>query len=222
MAEDRAPSPLRGVVVTVAAIRYLVPILAIPLVPVLVPDRVPLLVLLRPGKEILLLAGGLWRASAQHSLLAIFLAYLPLMLGGVWVFFLLGRLYAEELRAGEGPAWLHRLIPHHRLEVGHRVLERRGPAIAVIGRLAAMPATIIAAAAGTSTVDARRFLLADFAGAMAAFAIATGVGAALGSAYEQGGAWMTGAGVVLVVVLYLTASRWARREAERIAETGGE
>ena len=218
MPGDRPSRRARAVVLSLAALRYLVPIAALPLIPVLVPDRVPLLVLIRPGKEILLLAGGLWRTTGSPTLAAAFLAYLPLMVGGVWVFFLLGRAYADELRAGEGPAWLHRLVPRDKLELGHRVLASHGAAIAVLVRVAALPPTIVAAAAGTSDTPGRRYLAADLVGALAAFAITVGLGALLGDAYERGGIWLTAVGVAVVLALFVLVSRWARREAERLPE----
>lgn len=213
-----APPALRYAVIAIAALRYAVPIAAIPFIAAMVPDHVVPLVLIRPGKEILLLGGGLSRTTGEPPILAMFLAYLPLMVGGVWAFFLLGRIYAPALRDGGGPGWLDRLVPPHKLAVAQRVLERHGPAIAILGRVAALPPTIVAAAAGTSTVDAVRYLAADLAGAVLAFAITVGLGIALGDAYERGGPWLTGIGLVLVVAFFVLVSRWARREAERLPD----
>lgn len=205
----------RAPLLALSGLRYLVPILALPLVPVLTPDDVGLLTLLRPGKEILLLAGGLTRAQDSPGVVVTFLAYLPLMVGGVWAFFGLGRAYADDLRAGTGPAWLARAVPPDRLELAQRVLARRGPVVAIIGRVAALPPTIVAAAAGVSDVRGRTFLLADLVGAVASFAMVFGVGLALGAAYERGGPWLTGAGVLLVVIAATLVSRWLQAEAER-------
>ena len=218
-ATPRAPtSPAqhwRVPLVAASALRYLLPLVALPLVPVLTPDDVGLLTLLRPGKEVLLLAGGLTRARGTPGVAVAFLAYLPLMVGGVWAFFGVGRAYAQVLRAGDGPAWLARMVPPDRLELAQRVIARRGPAVAVIGRLAALPPTVVAAAAGTSDVRTRTFLLADLAGAAASFALVFGIGLALGSAYERAGPWVTAGGVVMVVVAIGLVTRWLRVEAER-------
>ena len=205
----------RGPLLALSGMRYVIPILALPLVPVLTPDDVGLLTLLRPGKEILLLAGGLTRTQETPGIAIAFLAYLPLMVGGVWAFFGLGRAYAADLRTGEGPAWLTRAVPPDKLEVAQRVLARRGPTVAVIGRVAALPPTVVAAAAGVSDVRTWRFLVADLVGAVLSFAMIFGIGVALGAAYERGGPWLTGAGLVLVVVAAMLVSRWLQAEAER-------
>ncbi len=215
----------RGPLVAAAGLRYLVPILAIPLAPVLIPDDVGLLTLLRPGKEVVLLAGGLTRSDATPGWVIAFLAYLPLMVGGVWAFFGVGRAYADELAAGTGPAWLHRAVPADRLRTAQRVLARRGPTVAILGRLAALPPTVVAAAAGTTTVSTRRFLAADLVGAVAAFAATFAIGMSLGEAYERGGVWLTVAGLVLLLAVIVLFTRWMEREADRDAAgldgTGG-
>ncbi|MBY5161017.1 DedA family protein [Salsipaludibacter albus] len=199
-----------------AVARYLVPIMAIPFAPALIPDQMVLLTLVRPGKEILLAAGGIYRTNGngEPDLLLLFLAFLPLMVGGVWVFFALGRAWQRELAADEGPQWLERLVPNDVLHQLQRLLEARGPMLAFLGRIAALPPTIMAAAAGTSNVDSRWYLVADFVGAIASFAITVGAGYALGEAYDRGGIWFTVIGVVLLVVIIGWATTWLRREPE--------
>lgn len=201
-----------------AALRYLIPMAAIPLIPVLLPDRILLLLVLRPGKELLLLGGGLRRTAGDPAVLGMFLSYLPLMVVGVWVFFLVGRAYADELRDGSGPDWLHRIIPPEKLLAAQRVLERHGPTIAILGRVAMMPPTVVAAAAGTSRVSTVRFLAADAVGAVLAFAATVGAGYALGDAYERAGPWLTAVGLVLLLAMVLLLTRWLRREADRLEQ----
>ncbi len=212
---------LRRVLLTLAVLRYLVPIAALPLVPRLIPDQIGFLTLLRPGKEIILLAGGTTRTDSTPGILITFLAYLPLMVGGVWVFYGVGRAYGDDLAAGNGPAWLQRAIPPERFELARRVLTTRGPAVAFIGRVAALPPTIVAAAAGTSDVDTTRFILADLAGAILSFGMIFGAGMALGEAYESGGPWLTGAGIVALLIGMSVVSAWLQREAERMHGSEG-
>jgi len=76
----------------------------------------------------------------------------------------------------------------------------------------------MAAAAGTSDVDTRRYLWADFAGAVVGFTMTVGVGWLLGGAYEVGGWWLTGVGLVLFLGVITWISNWLRRETEAEAE----
>lgn len=207
---------LRRVLLAVAVLRFAIPIAMLPLIPVMVRDRFLLLLALRPGKELLLLGGGRARVEGDPTILAMWLAVIPFLVVAVWVFFALGRLYREALRTGDGPAWLHRAIPAERLALADRVLAKRGPAIAILGRIGTIPPTVLAAAAGASDVSARRYLLADFAGAIAGFGTAVGAGYLLGRAYEDGGPWLTGAGIVFVVVLVMLLTNWIQREAEEL------
>jgi membrane protein DedA with SNARE-associated domain len=94
------------------------------------------------------------------------------------------------------------------------VLARRGPTIAVLGRIAALPPTIMAAAAGASDVDARRYLAADLFGALASFSLMLGAGWLLGDAYDEYGVWITVAGVIVLLGLIVLLTRWIRRETE--------
>jgi membrane protein DedA with SNARE-associated domain len=138
------------------------------------------------------------------------------MIVAVWAFFIVGRIFRPALDAGEAPRWLTRILPPQQLEVGRRVIARRGPLIAVMGRMAALPPTIMAAAAGASDVDARRYLAADMVGALGSFALMVGAGLALGDAYDEYGIWVTVAGVIILIGLVALITRWVRREAERV------
>lgn len=201
-----------GLAIVVA--RFAIPLAAIPAIPFLLVNDIALLVLLRPQKEFLLVGGGQSRYLGEPGMLALFLAYLPLGILSVAAFFLVGRAYRGALQDGAGPAWLHRAIPPQQLELARKVLARRGPAIAILGRIAAMPATVLGAAAGLSEVDAKRYLVADMVGALLGFGLTFGAGFALGHAYQEGGVWLTVAGVGLFVVMIGLLTNWIRREAE--------
>ena len=205
----------RRLALAVVIARFAIPLAAVPLIPFLIRDNITLLVLLRPQKEFVLVGGGQTRYLGEPGILALLFAYLPLGVLAVTAFFVVGRAYRTALRDEAGPAWLHRAIPPRQLELAQRVLARRGPIIAVIGRIAAMPPTVLAAAAGTSDVSPRRYLLADAVGAVIGFAMAAGTGLALGRAYEEGGVWLTVAGVALFVAMIGLITLWIRREAER-------
>lgn len=203
----------RRIALVVVVLRFAIPLAAIPIIPFLLRGNVPLLVLLRPQKELLLVGGGQTRYLGEPGLLPLFLAYLPLGILAVSAFFVLGRAYRTALVAETGPAWLQRVVPPHQLRLAQRVLARRGPLIAVVGRLAALPPTVLAAAAGTSEVSPRRYLVADAVGAILGFGLAAGSGLALGRAYEEGGVWLTVLGVALFTAMIGLVTWWMRREA---------
>lgn len=210
------PTWLRRLSLGVVVGRYVIVLGVIPAIPLLlVQERIALLVLLRPTKEWLLVGGAFLRVQGEPSLWLLFAAFAPLMIVVVWFFFLAGRAYQQLLRTRAGPRWLHRAIPPAKLELAQRMLVRRGPLIAVLGRLAAMPPTLLAAAAGVSDISARRYLAADLIGAVVSFGAVVAIGYGLGETYERGGPWLTALGVGLVVVLVMLITRWIRREAER-------
>jgi len=203
----------RRLALSVVVLRFAIPLAAVPAIPFLLRDQIALLVFLRPQKEFLLVGGGQTRYLGEPGVLALLLAYLPLGVLAVTAFFVVGRAYRTSLKEESGPAWLHRAVPPQQLELAQRVLARRGPAIAVIGRVAAMPPTVLAAAAGTSDVPATRYLVADAIGSVVGFALAVGVGLGLGRAYEEGGVWLTAIGVLLFTAMIGLVTWWIRREA---------
>lgn len=199
----------------VVVLRFAIPLTAIPAIPYLLINDISLLVLLRPQKEFLLVGGGQSRFLGEPELVALFLAFVPLGLLSIPAFFVIGRAYQGALRTGDGPDWLHRAIRPSQLEIAQRVIARKGPAIAILGRLAALPPTVLAAAAGVSDVSWRRYLAADAVGAVLAISLTLGAGYALGRTYQEGGIWLTAIGVTLFAVIILLLTYWIRREADR-------
>ena len=173
------------------------------------------LLLVRPSKDVQLWGGGLWRTTGEVDLLLLFLAYAPLMIVMNWSFFFIGRAYGPALARGQGPRWLQRSITPENIAIARRLLARKGPTIAVLGRVAALPPTVLSAAAGTSDVDVWRYQAADTVGALVSFAITVGIGILLGETYEQGGPWLLGAGLVLVGGAVWWMTSWLQREADR-------
>lgn len=218
-ADDVGVRRWRGVLLWAAVARYVIPIGALALIPALFPDRLELLTLLRPGKETLLAVGGIHRTSGgeQPDLWLAFLAFLPFGLVSVWGFFALGRAWQHELETGTGPDWLSRTVPPETFARLQDLLERRGPAFAFIGRVAALPPTIMAAAAGTSTVDTRRYLIADFLGAIASYALMVSLGWWLGEAYERGGPWLVVPAFIVMFGIITWVSAWLQREPDEDA-----
>lgn len=212
----RISAGLRRLALGVVIGRYVIVLGVIPAIPfLLVREHIALLVLLRPTKEWLLVGGAFLRIQGGPPVWLLFVAFAPLMLVVVWFFFIAGRAYRTVLRDGTGPRWLRRAIPPDKLELAQRMLVRRGPLIAVLGRIAAVPPTLLAAAAGVSDISPRRYLAADLLGAVLAFFIVVSAGYGLGEAYERGGPWITGLGAGLFLLLIALMSRWMRREAAR-------
>jgi len=209
------PGWVRWPALALVALRFVMPLIAVPLIPVLVRDQIALLVLLRPQKEFLLLAGAQARVTGTPSIGLLVLAFIPSMVIAVWAFFITGRAYGHLL-GDDGPRWLNRAIPPARLAQAHLVLERRGPWIAVLGRLAAFPPTFLAAAAGSSDVPARQYLAADLLGACLSFGAAVGAGWMLGRAYSEGGPWLTGIGVAILVMLIILLTRWIKQVEDEV------
>ncbi len=179
---------------------------AVALAPWLYREHAAVLVLLRPTKEVFLYAGFLMRRG-DASLPVVLVAALPLLLGGVWLFFGLGRAYASELDDAELPGLAGRLLPKRRLDRLTKRLEERGMRVVFLGRLAAFPSTLMAAAAGAAGVPWRRFVIADTAGALVSLGALVAIGYALGEAYEGAGPWVTGAGVATLATLVVLAGR---------------
>jgi membrane protein DedA with SNARE-associated domain len=193
-----------------AGVRGLLALLAIPLAPVLYEDHFVLLVLLRPTKEVLL-AGGFLVRQGEVNLLLLLLATVPLMILGVWHFFFLGRAYKKEITAGDVPGLGGRVLPMKRITAIRKVLAKKGARLVLLGRLAVLPSTVVAAAAGASTMPTRTFLLADGVGGVLSTIEVVGAGLLLGSAYKEAGPWLTGLGVVVLLGMMWVAGRYLRR-----------
>lgn len=186
-------------------------------------DDIYWLLLVRPSKEVLLWGGGLWRTTAGDvDVWLLFLAYAPLMVVMNWAFFFIGRAWGPALARGEGPRWLQRSITPEQFARARTLLAKHGPVIAVVGRIAVLPPTVMSAAAGTSDIGVWRYQAADTLGGIAGFVTAVAVGIALGETYEQGGIWLLLGGLALVGVLVWWMTRWLQQDAEveHVADEG--
>lgn len=199
----------RSLLLALAALRGALALVAIPLAPALYRDHVHVLVLLRPTKEVLLFAGYQLEEQDLTPLIA-FAAALPVLLGGVWVMFALGRAYADGIAEARG-GLVGRLLPPGRLEQLVRAVDEQGAGLVFLGRLAAFPSTLVAAAAGAAGMPARRFLVADTAGALVSLVVLIGAGVLLEDAYEQAGPWLSGAGLVVLAAGALLLGRAVTR-----------
>lgn len=198
-----------------AALRAALALLAIPLAPVLWRDHFLVLVLLRPTKEVLL-AGGFMARRGDVPLVLVVTTALPVLVGGVWLFFLLGKLWSPELEGGRGmPGWAKRVLPATRIRALRRLVDERGAPVVFLGRLAIFPSSVVAAAAGTAGMRTRRFLVADGLGSVASIVEVVGVGYLLGREYQAGRHWLTIAGAVVLLGALVVVGRWLRAQSGR-------
>lgn len=202
----------RTALLALAGVRAVLSIVAIPLAPALYRDHFVVLVLLRPTKEVLLAAGFLVK-QGDVSLGPVLLAAVPLAIVGVWHFYFLGRAYNEEIQTGKGlPRWASRILPTEQIQKLCKVLERKGVKVIALGRIAAFPSSLLGAAAGSSDMAPRPFLVTDFFAGIVSIAEVMVAGYVLGEAYKEAGPWITGVGVAVLLGLLFLVGRWLKRE----------
>ena len=197
----------RKLLLGLAALRGVLAVAAIPLAPALYEDHAALLVLLRPTKEVFLFAGY---KAAEHelSLPVAVVAAVPLLILAVWVFYFLGRSYRDDLQDADLPGLAGRLLPRKRINALCEAVSDRGWPLVFIGRLAIMPSTLVAAAAGTADVPIVRFLVADAAGALVSMGMMLAAGYFLGEARDAAGPWFTALGAAaLLGLMFLLGKR---------------
>jgi membrane protein DedA with SNARE-associated domain len=195
-----------------AGVRAVLGVAAIPLAPFLYKEHFAVLVLLRPTKEVLLAAGFFIRQGDVHPAVVL-LAAIPMAVFAVWQFYYLGRSFADELRSGENlPKLAQKLLPPERVKKLCAALDRRGPRLIFLGRLATFPSSLLGTAAGTSGMEQRKFLPADGAGALVGILEVLVAGYFLGEAYKSAGPWLTGVGVAALLGMLFVFGRSLTRE----------
>ena len=153
---------------------------------------------MRPTKEVFL-AGGFLARQGDVSLPLLVLAAIPLSIFGVWHFFLLGRAYAKEIHSNKMPGLAGRILTPDRIKKFERSLDKKGPTLIFLGRLAVLSSASVAAAAGAAKLEPKKFFPYDLAGGLLSIAYTVAAGWFLGEAYEKAGPWITVAGVVALV-----------------------
>ena len=210
---QRVDLPHKGILLALAVARLAVGVAAIPLVPFLYKDHFLLLVLMRPTKE-LFLAGGFFVRQGDIALWSLVLAAIPLSIFGVWLFFFLGRAYQREIESDSLSGIAGRVITADRVKRFEKVLDKRGPKLIFLGRLAVMSSAAVAAAAGAGGMDTKKFLMFDLAGGLTSIAYTIAAGYALGQAYERAGPWLTVLGAVALVGFAVVLGRALKKEPE--------
>lgn len=181
-----------------AIARIILGLAAIPLAPFLYREHFLVLVLLRPTKEVFL-AGGFLARQGDVNLLQMLIAAVPLSILGVWIFYALGKGYAKEIKSDDLPPIADRVITPKRVKKFDKALDRKGPRLIFLGRMAALSSAMIAVAAGATKMPAKEFLPPDAIGGAVSFAVATGAGYLLGAAHEEAGPWLTALAALALV-----------------------
>lgn len=201
----------RKALLAFAALRVVLGVIAIPLAPLLFEDHFLVLVLLRPAKEVFL-AGGFLARQGDVNLVLLVLSAIPLSIFGVWHFYLLGRAYSNEIESGSLSGVAARILTPERIEKLERSLERRGPKLVFLGRLAVLSSAAVAAAAGAAKMEPRRFFPWDLGGGLLSIAYTVAAGWFLGAAYEEAGPWITAAGVAALPGFAFVLGRTLQRD----------
>ena len=207
----------KAVLLWLAGVRVILGIAAIPLAKYLYEDNFLWLVLLRPTKEVILAGAFLAKQSDKpFLLLQMVVAAVPLSILGVWHFYYLGRLYSKEIEKGALPGAAGRLLPTKKIKRLQKVLKKKGGKLILLGRLAAFPSALMGAAAGSSNVSSKKFLVPDGLGAMAAMAEVIAVGYLLGSLFnpkDPKTSWLiTGLGVAVLFALLFLLGKYLNRD----------
>jgi membrane protein DedA with SNARE-associated domain len=201
---------MRTFLLWVAGFRVVIGIIAIPFAPFLYREHFIVLVLMRPTKEVLLAAGFLVRAG-KVELVPVLAAAIPLMILGVWQFFYLGRAFSTEITKGEVPGIGGRILKPDKVTKVGKVLDKKGPRLVFLGRLAALSSALVAVAAGAVKMPSRDFLPMDGFGALLSAAIAIGAGYFLGQAYEDASPVLSVIGVAVLVGAAVLLGRYLRK-----------
>ena len=206
----RAPT-IKKTLLVAAAVRAVLGVAAIPLAPFLFDDHFLVLVLLRPAKEVFL-AGGFLARGGDVNLWLLVLAAIPLSIFGVWHFYLLGRAYCDEIDSQQMSGLAARVLTQERIAKLERSLERKGPKLIFLGRLAILSSAAVAAAAGAAKMEPKKFFPWDLGGGILSIAYTVAAGWFLGAAYETAGPWITVGGVVALLGFAFVLGRTLQRE----------
>lgn len=184
-----------------AGVRVGLGLIALPLAPFLYRHHFVVLVLLRPSMGVLL-AGSILARQGHISLLAMLAAALPLQLVAVWLYFILGDAWQEEIDSDDRlPFLAARLLQPEQVRRLRRTLRRHGPRFVILARFAIFPVGLLAATAGASDMSPREFFPADGLGLFAAAGMVVGIGYGLGVSRQEVSPWLLAVGVVGLVVL---------------------
>jgi membrane protein DedA with SNARE-associated domain len=195
MAVIESPTKAKHLLVWVATVRLILSAVALPLAPFLYRRHFVILALLRPSQGVLL-AGAFLARQGHVFLPTVLAAAVPLQVLAMWLYFALGREWAEDIDADDDlPFLAARVLNHNQIRRLRDVLNHKGARVVFLARFAIAPTGLVAATVGASELEPRRYLLADGAGLVLATGASVGIGYVLGVAADAAGPWLVAAGV---------------------------
>jgi membrane protein DedA with SNARE-associated domain len=186
---------------SLAGLRVGLALVALPLAPFLYRHDFLVLVLLRPSMAVLL-AGAILAREGYISIGAMLGAAVPLQLVAVWLYFLLGDAWQEEIDSDDQlPFMAARLLQPKRVRRLRQTLRRHGPRLVILARFAIFPVGMLAAAAGASDMAPRKFFPADATGLLVAVGLVVGIGYGLGVSRREVGPWLLALGLAGLIAM---------------------
>lgn len=206
------PGTAKHALLWVAAVRTVMGLVALPLLPVLYKHDFLVLVALRPSLGILLL-GAILARQGGTSLWAMLVIAVPLQILIVWLYFLLGRAWESEIHSDDQlPFLTARLLRRNQVRRLREALQARGTRLVVLARFAIFPTGLLAATAGASGMKPARYLPGDGLAFAVAAGLVVGAGYGLGLAQQQSDLWLTVTGAAGLVTLSGLLTWYVRRE----------
>jgi membrane protein DedA with SNARE-associated domain len=208
----RSPAQAKHGLVWVATVRVVMSIVALPLAPFLFRRHFVILTLLRPSQGVLL-AGAFLARTGHVFLPTVLAAAIPLQVLVMWLYFALGRAWAEDIdRDDDLPFLTARILNHGQIRKLRDVLKEKGARVVFLARFAIAPTGLIAATVGASEMNPRRYLVADGAGLLLATAASVGAGYVLGIAQDAAGPWLVAVGLAALLAASGTLTWLLRRD----------
>jgi membrane protein DedA with SNARE-associated domain len=184
-----------------AGVRVALSLIALPLAPLLFRKHFILLVLMRPS-QVVLLIGAILARQGRLNLLVMIVAALPLQLFAVWLYFALGQRWEHDIGSDtELPFMVASLLHPGQIRRLRKVLRKRGLPFVALARFALFPTGLLAATAGASDMEPRRFFAVDGGALSAAMGTVIALGYVLGFGQHRGEVWIAAAGVTGFLVL---------------------
>lgn len=183
--------------------------LAFPLAPFLYERHYLVLVLLRPTRLVLFF-GGVLVAQDKTDAVTLIAAALPLALLGVWQAYAMGLANARRMKSDRIPERWRRFLPAKRLDRLRKALKDQGVKLVLLTRISFVPRYLVGAAAGSSDMEPRRFLVADGAGTALEIGLSLLLGYLAGS--SDGAAVVVAIGIAALIAASVVYGRQFRRE----------